>query len=162
MANKSKKSVLIQQAEFSIEELKMERDLNWRMKLKVQKQLPKSYYFYSMTLRLNHEKYQERIKEKAAWVAHMEAQQELFPDTNKKLQDEQKTLQDLKDVYERMKSMTRDIHASVHVEEVKYRGNETLLSIRIPADIIPNINEQRQMFGDFIAELDPLAEPAND
>lgn len=125
--------------------------LKWSLRLLVDEILPQSYHLYRMVLTLDEQPDIDRIAD----LEH-EFDAGLFRNdaASKKKHNEaiariRKSLDDKRDLCEKIEFVAR-------VEELKYKDRGTLLTVRIPDDVIEPINRQKIRFNIYKIELVPV------
>jgi hypothetical protein len=146
------------EGKFAIEQIEMNKGLQWKIKMKVSKILPKSYHDYTIKMTLDEEIYKIRI------ASYEQEQKELgrgqimlLPEMiearkgelHDKIVDERKAL-------EEMRGKCKKIEFVAEVRELKYKDGDTIINLRIPDDIVQPLNEQKFLFAHYKIELIPI------
>ena len=120
-----------------LQELKL-KDKRWTSKMLIGTTLPKSYHRYSVKMELDESPYLERIEELEKGL-----DESLFKEEKSSLKSTQKRVKEIRQELERMQNDCYTIEFYCTVEEVKYKDSETLLTTRVPDDIIQDLNAQK-------------------
>lgn len=141
---------------FSLIELKMKNDLRWTLKILVHEIMPKAHHDYSIKFEFDEEPYQDNIDQLEQDISDLSDNPTMFPDVDKKtVNDIQTRIEKIKKEMEKMRNDCPDISFVAQTEEVKYKGNDTVLVVRILDTVIDPINEHRFKFSHYRAVLDP-------
>lgn len=120
-----------------LQELKL-KDKRWSAKMLIGTILPKSYHRYQVKMELDESPYLDRIAELEKGL-----DDSLFREEKGSVRETNKRIGQIRDELKKMKESCVTIEFGAIVEEVKYKDSETLLTARIPDDIIQDLNEQK-------------------
>lgn len=132
-------------------------NLQWQAKMSVTKILPKSYYDYKVKMILDESPYQKTIADlelERKQLGH--GQQTLLPD----MMEARKTeLHDLiveeRQRLEEMRDKCKKIEYMGEVKELKYKDGDTILLMRLPDNVIEELNQAKMLFNFYKIELTP-------
>lgn len=143
-------------AKFFVKELTM-KESQWRMKLKVEDILPRTYYRYQVEMIFDEEPYNRRINSVRDQIADVRdaKQKPLFDDADEKISDLEDEMATIEKNMEAERAECPTIKMPARVEELKYSGNDTMLVFRIPDHVIEQLNKNKLKFGSYILELTP-------
>jgi hypothetical protein len=147
------KSEVIESA-LSVEELKM-KNLGWSMKLKIKKILPKSYHDFMVRFIFNEEPYETRIKQIEERMENNKQPRLLKQIDREEMDDLKREIHDVERERAENKRQCITIEFLAQVEQLKYDGADTILSVRIPDNIIEPVNKVKMLFGFYKVELTP-------
>ena len=135
--------------EFDIEEIKMKKK-RWYIKMWVDGILDRTYYTYHCEMTFDQSPYEDRI---ADMTDELDAS--LFADDKayKKMLNE--SIKQVREERDRLEKDCRPIKFSAQVEEIKNKDKGTMLLMRVPDDIISDLNEQKSRFNYYLIQLDP-------
>lgn len=136
-----------------LQELKL-KDKRWSAKMLIGTILPKSYHRYQVKMSLDESPYEERIEELAKGL-----DESLFKEEKSSVKSTQKRIKEIRQELERMKNDCFDIEFFCTVEEVKYKDSETLLTSRVPDDIVQDLNIQKFRLEAYKIALIPTFSP---
>lgn len=114
------------------------KDKRWSAKMIIGTTLPKSYHRYQVKMSLDESPYLERIEELEKGL-----DDSLFREEKTSVKATNKRIKEIRQELERMQNDCYDIEFHCTVEEVKYKDSETLLTARVPDDIIEDLNKQK-------------------
>jgi len=141
---------------FMLDTLQLKNSFYWFSKFKVKQILPKSYHDYNVRMVFNETPYLERIER---------FKEKLSASRNKKLfkKMEEEEIQDIKD---QIKDEERDmaeikrqcptIEFTGKVEQLKYAGAETVITMHIPDNAIEPLNKSKTLFQYYKIQLTPI------
>lgn len=138
----------------SVEELKM-KNLGWSMKLKIKQIMPKSFHDFAVKFVFDERPGEARIKQLEERMENNK-QPRLLKSIDKAEMDDLKD--EINDVRREMAENKRQcitIEFLAQVEQLKYSGADTILSVRIPDNIIEPVNKVKMLFGFYKVELMP-------
>jgi hypothetical protein len=144
-------------AKFFLQQLLM-KDVQWKMKIKVEDILPRTYYKYTMTMVFDPSPYERKIKALEDQIADIRdsKQKPLFDaDQKEQVGDIEEEIESEKESMEDRRKECPSILMPARVEELKYSGNDTLLTFQIPDTVINELNENKLKFGSYCVELTP-------
>lgn len=133
-----------------LEALELKR-LRWRGKFNVETILPRTYHRYRMVLNFDEAPYLERIQDMEDSFGAG-----LFKNDPKQVKQHNKAVGDLRDDMLRLKNDCETMDFWATVEELKYKDTDTILTVRIPDDVIEAINRQKSRLSLYKVELVPL------
>lgn len=146
MAKKKQKAELIDmesenpgmiESTIFLQELKL-KDKRWSAKMLIGAILPKAYHRYNVKMVLDESPYEDRIADLEKGL-----DDSLFREERNSVRDTNKRIKEIRQELERMQNDCYDIEFACVVEEVKYKDSDTLLTARIPDDIIEDLNKQK-------------------
>lgn len=120
-----------------LQELKL-KDKRWSAKMLIGVTLPKSHHRYNVKMELDTAPYEDRITELEQGL-----DESLFREEKSSVRDTNKRIKEIRQELERMQNDCYPIEFSCVVEEVKWKDRDTLLTARIPDDIIEDLNKQK-------------------
>lgn len=123
----------------------------WQAKMYINETLPRSYRQYKMILNLDEEPYQERIAE-----IKKEFEGTLFTNDRGSVKQHNKKIKELTDQLLMLRTECEEISFVATVEELKYKDSSTLLTIRIPDDVVEPFNRQKTRLDIYKITLIPL------
>jgi hypothetical protein len=145
-------------AKFNLQQLIL-KDLEWKMKIKIEDILPKTYYQYEMAMIFDESPYLRKLASLEDQIQDIRdsRQKPLFKDDTEERVDDLKTeIEEQREAMDEKRRECRTIKMICRVEELKYAGMSTLLTFIIPDDVINDLNEQKLKFGYYIIELTPM------
>lgn len=144
------------EAKFQVDELRMLK-LQWQAKMSVTKILPKSYHDYKIRMILDESPYLKSIADyelEQKQLGH--GQQTLLPE----MMEARKT--ELHDIIveerqrlEEMRGKCKKIEFIGEVKELKYKDGDTVFTLRLPDNIIEELNQAKFLFQYYKIELTP-------
>ncbi len=134
----------------SLNEIKL-KDLKWLVKLSIQTTLPRSYHNYKIVMEMDEAPFLDRIEELEEQVRGSLFEDEMTTrrDMDKRIAEVKKNLADRKKECERM-----DFGCTV--EELKYKDGNTVITVRVPDDVIEAFNRQKTRLSYYKITLDPV------
>lgn len=133
-----------------LDEIKL-KDLKWVVKLRIGTQLPKSYHLYKIHMELDEQPYLDRIADLEAQVKGT-----LFENDKAQIKQLDESIARVrKDLDERRKEC-EVMKFNATVEEVKWKDSDTILTARVPDDIIEAFNRQKSRFGYYKITLESI------
>lgn len=157
-AKKSKKEIEKIEAKFSIEQIVMDKDLQWKTKMKVTKILPKSYHDYTIKMTLDETPYDKRIATLELELKELgRGQQQLLKEMaeerkgqlNDEIVLEKQRLEDMRD-------KCKAIEFLGEVKELKYKDGDTIILIRLADEVIEQLNKAKYLFSNYKISLIPI------
>ena len=133
-----------------IGEIKL-KDLVWSAKLIIGTLLPKSYRQYSVSMYFNDEPNLKRIKELKKDFSNT-----LFSKDPKQKLEFDKKVDSLENEVKQLRKDLEKINFSCTVAELKYKDSNTVLTIRMPDDVIEAFNRQKTKLSLYEISLEPL------
>ena len=157
LLNIDEKKIGLIEGSFMLDTLQLKNAFYWLAKLKVKQILPKSYHEYNVKMIFNEAPYLERISRFEEKLNLGKQNRKLF----KKMEQE-----DIDDVKDQIKDEQRDmaekkrqcptIDFSGKVEQIKYAGAETVMTMNIPDSAIDPLNKSKTMFQYYKIQLSPI------
>jgi len=144
-------------AKFNLQQLIM-KELSWKMKIKVEDILPRTYYKYAMAMVFDETPYERKIAGLQDDIRDIQdsRQKPLFESENQdKITELEEEVEEEKRQMEEHRKECKTIKMPATVEELKYSGTDTLLTFKIPDTSINELNENKLKFGYYIIELTP-------
>lgn len=143
-------------SDFSIKKLSMDSELDWKADLLVKTILPRSYHDYSVRMVFDETPYDNRIAGYEQQIKDIKADNTLF----KKLDGEEirELKNDIKRVQNEKKEMAGNcptIEFEGAITQLKYIGDNTMLTIRVPDEMIEHLNKRKHYFHQYTLELRP-------
>jgi len=156
IVKKVKKSPETIEARFQLDELRMLK-LQWQAKMSVTKILPKSYHDYKIVMLLDESPYLKSIADyelERKQIGH--GQQTLLPE----MMEARKTeIHDLiveeRQRLEKKREECKNIEFIGEVKELKYKDGDTIFTLRLPDNVIEEINQMKFLFVNYKIELTP-------
>jgi len=133
-----------------LEEIKL-KDLKWLVKLKIGTTLPKSYHRYKILMELDETPYLDRIADLEAQIKGT-----LFEKVPATIKQLDKNILEVKKTLAERKKECEKMEFNAVVEEVKYRGSDTLLTVKVPDDIIEAFNRQKTRLSYYKVNLESI------
>lgn len=153
---KEEKSPEVIEARFQLNELRM-INLQWQAKMSVTKILPKSYHDYKIKMILDESPYLKSIEDyelERKQIGH--GQQTLIPEMMEARKNE---LHDLiveeRQRLEKKREECKKIEFIGEVKELKYKDGDTIILMRLPDNVIEEINQMKFLFAGYKIELTP-------
>jgi hypothetical protein len=141
---------------FKVDEIKM-KNLRWSFKIAVTKILPKTYHDYSCRLSLDEEPYDKKIKHEENRIEEIKRDQSLFKDNDRsKIADCNTEIVEIRKEMREMKVTCYPIDFHGQIEALKYKDGDTHLVVKIPDDVIEDLNKQKNLFPHYKIELTPI------
>lgn len=123
----------------------------WSARLKIRTLLPRSYHRYTIKLDLDERPYEKRIDD-----LERELEAGLFSKERTSRREVNKKIGEIRDELETMKKSCEHIEFPATVEQLTYRDGDTLVSLRIPDDVIEPLNRQKYRIDAYRVQLDPI------
>lgn len=134
--------------------MKLDKFLEWTLKITLKTQLPQSFRDYKVKLSLNEEPYKMKIEDLEKRVTDIESENQLF-EGNKK--------QQIKDIKEEIKEIeaelkqdlenTPEIEFNGIIQKLEYKNGDTVVTLWIPADTANEINKVRGILKTYKVDL---------
>lgn len=139
---------------FLFDTMKLDKFLEWTLKITLKTQLPQSFRDYKVKLSLNEEPYEMKIQDLENRLAGIESENQLFEgnkkDQIKNIREEIKEIeQNLKDDLEH----TPVIEFDGIIQKLEYKNGDTIITLWIPADVSSKINEVRSILKTYKVDL---------
>lgn len=154
----AKDLVLVATSLLDLKEIKMKDDHLWRIKAMLKTELPQSFREYTMRLSLNEQPFELRIEDLEKRYAQVSAEPKLF-NKDKELRAIDDEIAEVKEELEAALAEYKVMDFGAVLEELKYKGDETLIVAIIPAEAIADLNDNRNRLRNYKVEL--LRDPAN-
>lgn len=133
-----------------LDEIKL-KDMRWLVKLRIGTLLPKSYHLYKVIMELDEKPYKDRIEDLEAQVKGT-----LFENDPAQVKQLDKSIADVrKQLSERQKECER-MEFNATVEELKYKDSDTVVTVRVPDDIIEAFNRQKSRLSYYKINLESI------
>lgn len=139
---------------FLFDTMKLDKFLEWTLKITLKTQLPQSFRDYKVKLSLNEEPYKMKIEDLERRVTDIESENQLF-EGNKK--------QQIKDIKEEIKEIeaelkqdlenTPEIEFNGIIQKLEYKNGDTVVTLWIPADTANEINKVRTILKTYKVDL---------
>lgn len=127
------------------------KDMRWLCKLRIGTQLPRSYHLYKILMELDEQPYLDRIEDLEAQVKGT-----LFENEKASVKSLDESIARVrKDLMERKKECEK-MEFNCSVEELKYKDSNTILTVRVPDDIIEAFNRQKTRLSYYKITLESL------
>lgn len=148
------------EAHFSFVLLSMDKDFKWRLKMRVDSILPEMYYRYDLKMILDEEPYERRIEDLQTEIKKLTTGQTmLLKDVeNSKREELEEKVEQEKANLEDMRERCKDIEFPASMEVLKYGILETIVTFRIPDDIIERLNAQKTLISYYKIRLIPFVD----
>lgn len=147
---------LLISANFLLEEMKMKKDMQWRIKLSVKKILPKSYHYLDIDFLVDEEPYNRRMERIEERMREVGNKPQLFDSEQKK---DMKTLDgqmaDVRNELRKLKDECETINTTASIEELKYKDGNTVLTLLVPSDTVIRLNENKLNLGHYRVNIQP-------
>jgi hypothetical protein len=155
---KPKKQVDKIEAKFSIEQIVMDKDLQWKAKMRVTKILPKSYHDYTIKMTLDEAPYDKRVATLELELKELgRGQQQLLKEMAEarkgQLNDD---ILEEKSRLEEMRDKCKAIEFLGEVKELKYKDGDTVILIRLADEVIEQLNKAKYLFSNYKISLIPV------
>lgn len=139
---------------FLFDTMKLDKFLEWTLKVTLKTQLPQSFRDYTVKLSLNEEPYKMKIEDLEKRMTDIESENQLF-EGNKK--------QQIKDIKEEIKEIeaelkqdlenTPEIEFNGIIQKLEYKNGDTIVTLWIPADTANEINKVRGILKTYKIDL---------
>lgn len=123
----------------------------WQAKIYVNETLPRSYRSYRIVLNLDEQPYLDRIDE-----IKKEFEGTLFTTDKGSVKMHNEKIKELTNQLLTLRNDCEEIKFIATVEELKYKDSSTLLTIRIPDDVVEPLNRQKMRLDIYKITLIPL------
>lgn len=145
----AEKSLIIETT-IQLEELKL-KDKRWTAKLKLRTTLPRSYHNYKIFLDLDEKPYLDRISD-----LEKSLDESLFKELKTSRRAVGKQIGDIRNELETMRKDCPHIEFMATVDQLVYKDGDTIMTCRIPDDIIEPLNKQKYRLEAYKIALDPI------
>ena len=122
----------------------------WQAKIYVNEILPRSYRGYKIVLSLDEEPYLKRMEELTKSLDDT-----LFREDGGMKSSNNKKITEIRTQLETLRSECETIEFLSIVEELKYKNSSTLMTIRLPDDVIEPFNRQKMRLDIYKITLIP-------
>lgn len=139
---------------FLFDTMKLDKFLEWTLKITLKTQLPQSFRDYKVKLSLNEEPYKMKIEDLEKRMTDIESENQLF-EGNKK--------QQIKDIKEEIKEIEQDLKNDLEmtpviefdgiIQKLEYKNGDTVITLWIPADVSSEINKVRGILKTYKIDL---------
>jgi len=147
---------LLISANFVLEEMKMKKDLQWRIKVNVKKILPRSYHYLNIDFIVDEEPFNRRVERLEDRVNDVGDKPQLF---DKEQEKDVRSLNDqiasVRQEVRELKKQCEPISTTASIEELKYKDGNTVLTLRVPSDTVIDLNEKKLLLGNYRVEIEP-------
>lgn len=142
---------------FKLDQIVMKKDYVWRIKMFIKETLKKTFHSYGVKLIFNDEPYLTNIEDLESEVKRIKTSQRLFPDI-KGLKKARKEVEEATYELRDLRGKCPVIEFDGTVEELKYKeeDTETMITLRLSAEKVNELNELRLMLGYYKIELTQL------
>lgn len=139
---------------FFFEAMKMDKFLQWSLKVTLKTQLPQSFRDYKIKLSFNEEPLLVKIEDLEKKMANVESENQLF-EGNKKTQIKniKDEIKEIEQELEDSKNQTPEIEFEGSIEKLEYKDNDTVITLWIPAQVANQINDVRAILKTYKIEL---------
>jgi hypothetical protein len=139
---------------FFFEAMKMDKFLQWSIKMTLKTQLPQSFRDYKVKLSFNEEPLLVKIQDLERKMANVESENQLF-EGNKKTQIKniKEEISEIEQELKDSKNQTPEIEFEGTIEKLEYKNADTVISLWIPAMVANQINDVRDILKTYKIEL---------
>lgn len=139
---------------FKFEQLKMDKDLVWLMKLSLFTILPQTFREYKVVLSLNEEPWETKIEAFKRNIEEAKSEASLFPDERKKnVKGIEAEIAEVEDELEDMRNQTPTIEFAGFIVKLEYKDGKTIIVVTVPGERVNNINSVRDLLKFYKIEL---------
>lgn len=145
---------IVSSAVFGFEALKMDKYLQWSLKLRLKTVLPQTFREYSVKLSLNEEPYLLRISDLERSIAEVDGEAQLFEGGKKtQIKNIKQEIKDIEAELETDREHTPVIEFAGSIEKLEYKDGDTIVSFHLPADYANKINDVRAILKTYKIDL---------
>lgn len=142
------------ESKFLLDSLTMKKDFAWYLKLTLKIMLPQSFREYTVKMSVNEKPYEARIEDFENEIARIKEEASLFPDgKDKQVKNVQKQIKSVETELADMRDTCPEFEFQGIIEELKYKTGDTQIVLRVPADVVNDINAHRLLLDNYKIEL---------
>lgn len=124
----------------------------WTTTLQINSALPRVYNVYKIALRLNEKPYLKRIED-----LERSMDGSLFKDDNAEKRSLMEKVSDVRDELDELRDTCNTFEFSAYVDALKYNNGVTLVTFRIPDDVIAEFNKHKHRMELYEIVLTPAS-----
>lgn len=149
-----KEPVSLYESVFLLDSLTMKKDFAWYLKLTLKIVLPQSFREYKVKMSVNEKPYESRIADLEREIAKIEEESTLFPDGKpKQVANIKKQIKSVQEELKDMQETCPEFEFAGIIEALQYKIGDTQIILRIPADVVNDINAHRLLLDNYKIEL---------
>lgn len=145
-----KEPLLSYESVFALDSLTMKNDFAWYLKITLSLMLPQSFRVYTVKMTFNEKPFEARIKDLENEIKKIEEEASLFPDgKNKQVSNIKKQIKSVETELADMRDTCPEFDFTGIIEALQYKKGDTQITLRIPSEIVGEINTHRLLLENY-------------
>lgn len=133
------------------------KEMRWNMKIHVYQILPRTYHKYTIKFLVDEEPFESRIKSLDQKREKINSDPVLFDKfRDKDMKDIDSMVMSIRHELAEIKRQCDTIEFVAEIEELKYKDGHTIVTMKIPDNIIEPLNKAKMLINYYRANLLPL------